>query len=143
MEFSENTEDQVAQLRSAVLSSARTLLEGIKSNIKWQIDISVVFAKAANPNIVTEKPIFFLTEPVTSTSGDPLELQLKVALRRLWHEIDTFERNGAGWILNHIHDLNLHVYVYDPLKAGAHIDISKKLQGYRCLVNIRNKGDDW
>ena len=59
MEFSENTEDQVAQLRSAVLSSARTLLEGIKSNIKWQIDISVVFAKAANPNIVTEKPIFF------------------------------------------------------------------------------------
>ena len=99
--------------------------------------------KAANPNIVTEKPIFFLTEPVPSTSGDPLELQLKVALRRLWHEIDTFERNGSGWILNHIHDLNLHVYVYDPLKAGGHIDISKKLQGFKCLVNIRNKGDDW
>ena len=71
---------------------------------------------------------------MTSTSGDPLELQLKVALRRLWHEIDTFEQNGSGWILNYIHDLNLHVYVYDPLKAGAHIDISKKLQGFRCMV---------
>ena len=143
MEFSENTEDQVAQLRSAVLSSARTLLDGIKSNIKWQIDISVVFVKAANPNIVTEKPIFFLTEPVTSTSGDPLELQLKVALRRLWHEIDTYERNGSGWVLDYVVNLNVHVYVYDPLKAGAHLPASKRLDGKRCILNLKNNDNDW
>ena len=143
VQFPENTDDQVAQLRSAVLSNARNLLSTIESNIKWQMDISVVFVKAANPNIVTEKPIFFLTEPVASTSGDPLDLQLKIALRSLWHQIDTFERNGSGWVLDHVVDLNLHVYFYDPLRAGSHIDVSKKLRGHKCLVNIRNKGDDW
>ena len=141
--FPETADDQVSQLRSAVLSNARNLLNEIKSNIKWQFDISVVFVKAANPNVVTEKPIFFFTEPVTSTSGDPLELQLKIALRRLWHQIDTFERNGSGWVLDHVVDLNLHIHTYDPLRAGSHIDLSKKLRGHRCLVNIRNKGDDW
>ena len=103
----------------------------------------MVFAKAANPNVITEKPMFFITEPVASTSGDPLELQLLIALHRLWHQIDTFERNGSGWLLDHIVDLNLHIHSYDPLRAGAFISVSKKIDALRCTVNIKNKGDDW
>ena len=43
---------------------------------------------------VTDPPIFFSTEPVAFTSANPLELQLLLALRQLWQDIDTFEQNG-------------------------------------------------
>ena len=102
-----------------------------------------MFAQAANPNVVTKPPMFFLTEPVSSTSGDPLELQLLVALRRLTHQIDTYEKNGSGWILDHFITLDIHIYKYNPLRAGAHIPLSKNLRGKRCLLNITNTDDDW
>ena len=139
----ENSENQVAQLRTALLSNARELLGGIEKNIKWQASLRTVFAQATNPNIVTKPPMFFLTEPVSSTSGDPLELQLKVALRRLMHQVDGYEKNGSGWVLDHFVTIDVHILKYNPLRAGAHIPLSKNIRGKASILNIKNMDNDW
>ena len=102
-----------------------------------------MFAKAINPNIITKPAMFFLTEPVASTSSDPLELQLQVALRLLTHQIDTYEKNGSGWIIDHYVNIDVHIYVYNPLRAGAHIPLSKNLRGKSAVLNIKNTDDEW
>ena len=120
LQFPENAGDHVALLRSALLVNSQKLLDGIKHNIKWQASIRVVFSKAINPNIITDLPVFFLTEPVTSTSGYPLDLH-----RRMWHQIDTYEKNIYRWVIDHLINLDVHVYVYDPLRADGYIALSK------------------
>ena len=103
----------------------------------------MVFHRAARPDILTEPPVYFRTEPVASTSSNPIELQLKVALRRLWQEIDTYEENGSGWVLDHLIELDLHVVAYDPLRAGAHMKLPQWLTKLKAVRNIQNNDDDW
>ena len=135
--------DVIVGLDEAIKINTRDLLKTIEKNIKWQLSLSLTFVKAANTEVVTDPPVVFLTEPVSSTSGDPVELQLKVALRRLWQQIDEYERNGSGWIIDRLVALDLRVYNHLPLRGSAHIQLEKKLRGKRGVLNIRNNDDDW
>jgi len=87
--------------------------------------------------------MYFLTEPVSSISGDPLELQLQVALRRLMHQVDDYEKNGSGWVLDHFVTLDVHMLNYNPLRAGAHIPLSRNIRGKASILNITNTDNDW
>ena len=139
-----NDVDVVAQLGNAVLVDARALLERNEKNIKWYAGLRLVFRKAARPDVLTDPPVFFKTEPVASTSGNPLELQLKIALRRLWHQIDRYEANGSGWVIERFEAPELHIVEYDPLRAGAYVPLPKSVRAKRAILNIRNeRDDDW
>ena len=137
-------EEFVADLGNAVLVTARTLIEQLagEANIKWYASLTLVFHKATQPNVVTEPPVYFRTEPVASTSSNPLELQLKVALRRLWHQIDRYEANGSGWVVDRLRELDVHVVSYDPLRAGIYLTLPKWLVALRAVLNIHNTNDD-
>ena len=92
----DTSENFVADLHQAVITDAREqLLErSSEENIKWYLSLSVQFRRAMNLEVVTDPPIVFSTEPIASTSANPLELQLLITLRQLWQDIDTFEQNG-------------------------------------------------
>ena len=92
----DTSENYVVDLHQAVTTDAKMqLLESSsKGNIKWYLKLGVRFHRAINVEQVTDPPIYFSTEPVTSTSDNPLELQLLIALRQLWQDVDIFEQNG-------------------------------------------------
>ena len=92
----ESSENYVVDLHRAVTTDAREqLLErSSEGNIKWYLKLGVRFRRAIDVEQVTAPPIFFSTEPVASTSANPLELQLLIALRQLWQDVDIFEQNG-------------------------------------------------
>ena len=46
---------------------------------------------------------------------------------------------GSGWILHELSQLDLHTYVYDPLRASTYIPLPKDLQAKHAVVNIQNK----
>ena len=91
-----SSENYVADLHRAVITDAReqVLEQSSEGNIKWYLTLGVRFRRAIDMEQVTDPPIIFRTEPVTSTSSNPLALQLLIALRQLWQDIDTFEQNG-------------------------------------------------
>ena len=92
----DTSENYVVDLHQAVITDAKMqLLESSsKGNIKWYLKLGVRFHRAINVEQVTDPPIYFSTEPVASTSANPLELQLLIALRQLWQDVDIFEQNG-------------------------------------------------
>ena len=135
----------VNELNTAVLFDAHHQIEQLSrdQNVKWYLTLAVVFHRAVRPDILTDPPIFFRTEAVASTSSNPLDLQLKVALRRLWQEIDTYEENGSGWVIDHRIQLDIHVVAYDPLRANQHFKLPKWLVNKRSVLNIQNHDEDW
>ena len=137
-------EHYVADLTTAVLKLARELIERLtrEANVKWYLSLSLVFHKATRIDVVTDPPVYFQTEPVASTSTKPIELQLKIALRRLWQNIDNYEENGSGWVVDSLRELDLHVVSYDPLRAGIYLALPKWLVAQRVVLNIRNTNDD-
>ena len=68
---------------------------------------------------------------------------MKIALRRLWQEIDTFEENGSGWVVDRLIEIDLHVVSHDPLRAGGHLKLPPWLSHLRAVRNIKNKDNDW
>ena len=90
-------ENYVSDLGTAVLKLARELIERLmrEANLKWYLSLSLVFHKATRTDVTTDPPVFFRTEPMASTSSNSIELQLKVALRHLWQDIDTYESHGT------------------------------------------------
>lgn len=93
-----NDVDVVSSLGTAVLDRANVLIQSFSPNpIKWHMSLAVTFSKAVNPGVATNDPVFFLTEAVVYVSAVILEFHLKVALRRLWLQIDRFERNGETY----------------------------------------------
>ena len=63
-------EEYVAELTSAVLVSSREQIEQLsrERNVKWYLTLSLVFHRASRPDVLTDPPIYFNTEPVSSTS---------------------------------------------------------------------------
>ena len=63
-------EEYVSELTSAVLVSARDQIEQLsrERNVKWYLTLSLVFHRASRPDILTDPPIYFRTEPMSSTS---------------------------------------------------------------------------
>ena len=63
-------EEYVTELTSAVLSSSRDQIEQLsrERNLKWYLTLSLVFHRASRPDVRTDPPIYFRTEPMSSTS---------------------------------------------------------------------------
>ena len=63
-------EQYVSELTSAVLVSSREQIEQLsrERNVKWYLTLSLVFHRASRPDVITDPPIYFHTEPMSSTS---------------------------------------------------------------------------
>ena len=48
---------------------------------------------------------------------------------------------GSGWVFVEIENLTLHTSIWDPLKAGSYIDLSKELKNKKAIINMKNKDD--
>ena len=86
---------------------------------------------------------FQITILIKQILAHPIELKLKIALRRLWQDIDTFELNGSGWIVNHLVQLDIHTVSHDPLRASGHLKLPLWLSRLKAVRNIKNKDNDW
>ena len=73
-------ENYVSDLGTAVLKLAHELIERLSrdANVKWYLSLSLVFHKATHPDVITDPPVYFRTEPMASTSAQPIALQLKI-----------------------------------------------------------------
>ncbi len=58
---------------------------------------------------------------------------------QLLKKIDDFEQRGSGWVLRELSRLDLHTYVYDPLRASTYTPLPDDLKAKHAVVNIHNK----
>ncbi len=56
--------------------------------------------------------------------------------------IANFQENGSGWIFHHIDHADVHLYRYNPLRAGSYIPLPPNIEKKKAIVNPKNTRDN-
>ena len=118
--FKSNGENLLNRLQSALMKVSECVkIEVLKRDSqKIYVTLQAKLCKSSNPDIVTEPPVSFATEPVAILLTTNLKDVIDVFYNDLIRQIDLFERNGSGWILKSLIYLDLNMAKYNPLNAN-------------------------
>ena len=91
-----------------------------EKHIKGYYAAHIVFVKAVN-NFRTDPPVVLQTDPVTILLGNLYRLDqiCDDQNKQMIAEIDTFERNGSGWTIDHIVRLDTTITKIDLLNKSC------------------------
>ena len=81
----------------------------------------------------------FKSSPLEILAATDIDGVLQSIYDQLLKKINDFEVRGSGWLLHELSRLDLHTYVYDPLRASTYIPLPKDLQAKQAVVNIQNQ----
>ena len=112
-----------------------------KKAIKYFFTIKLVFHKNKDEDELSDPPISFRSTVFTILPSNRSEVDqhLKSVQQQFVQMIETFQRNGSDWVLDHIIHLDLGVVQYDPLRASTYIPLPKKIKNRRACINIHNR----
>ena len=80
--------------------------------LKFTISIHVVFEKASNPEIKTIPPVVLTTEPTTVYLATDIDDSLQDTADELLDLIEVYERNGSGWVIDHLDRMDMGLYSF-------------------------------
>ena len=110
-----------------------------KRSLKIVVALHTTFHQATDPSFLSEPPPVFKTTPMEVLASTDIEEVLQIITEELLKKIDDFEERGSGWVLHELSRLDLHTYVYDPLRASTYIPVPDDLKAKHAVVNIQNK----
>ena len=96
------------RFKEALREFIHILVDKIKSkSIKWYLSLNVEFCGATNPLKRTDPPVTFRTEVFTSITEYDLEEMANLGYEQIVDDIENFQRNGSGWVLDNLVTLDL------------------------------------
>ena len=110
-----------------------------KRALKIIVALHVTFHQATDPTFLSEPPPVFKSSPLEILAATDIDGVLQSIYDQLLKKINDFEVRGSGWLLHELSRLDLHTYVYDPLRASTYIPLPKDLQAKQAVVNIQNQ----
>ena len=138
----DSNKNVIDKLRHVIMNDCRGVIRNEPQNIKFYVTGKFVFEKATRPGVVTDPPVFFKTSPIATTRSIPIEEALESTFQDMREKINTYIRNGSGWVLKAVLDVDLRVATYDPLRATSYLRLPEKLHNSVSVLNIRNYDDD-
>ena len=103
-------------LRSA-FQDAITILQkevAVRYGMKWYFALKLTFRKAVNQDILTDPPVVLNTHPLMGLIANNYLHNLDEAFKDITEQIDAFELNGSGWIVDKFLTLDLKIATYAP-----------------------------
>ena len=110
-----------------------------KRSLKIIIALHATFHQATDPTFLSEPPPVFKTTPIEVLTATDIDEVLQSVIEQLLKKIDDFEERGSGWVLHELSRLDLHKYIYDPLRASTYTPVPDDLKAKQAVVNIQNK----
>ena len=142
---------ELDQTPEAIIGILRDSIHNLKPTIEVELErkralkmivaLHVTFHQATDPTFLSEPPPVFKTSPMEVLAATDIDEVLKSISNELLKKIDDFEERGSGWVLHELSRLDLHTYVYDPLRASTYIPLPDELKAKQAVVNIQNKVD--
>ena len=130
------------QLRHAIMNDCRGVIRNQRDNVKFYVTGKFIFEKASRPGVETDPPIYFQSNPIATTRTRPIQEALESTYQNLLEKINIFIKNGSGWALKAVHDVDIRVATYDPLRATSYLRLPKTLHDSNSVLNIQNYDDD-
>ena len=78
-----------------------------KLALKFTMALHVVFIQSTEPDLKTDPAVVFNTDPFDVCSDTNIAECLTEVYIQLLNDIDIYERNGSGWVLNTLETLDL------------------------------------
>ena len=111
------THDNDLDKLQLAFSDAITVLQkevAVRFGIKWYFALELTFRKAIDDNVVTDPPVVLNTDPIMGLIGNNYENDLDKAFQNILQQIDNFETNASGLIIDKFLILDLKKVTYTP-----------------------------
>ena len=100
------------RLRQAITHEGREAIQQEQNNIKFTFTVKCIFEKALRPGVFTDPPAFFKTSPVATTQASAIDEILQGMFEDVWEQIKNYVRNGSGWALREVINVDMQVCQY-------------------------------
>ena len=112
--FNTNNKRDVLQQLKEVNHSMRPVIEGQTwanaEAVKWYLSLNMNFCKSTSPSVKTDPVVRFSSEVFKSIDIYELRYHFHVGYNKIVLQIDEFQRNGNGWVVDHLQHLDLGTY---------------------------------
>ena len=82
--------------------------------IKWNLGLKAIMYKPIDPSITTNPPAVFNTDMMVGLIGSNYEDDLNSAYENVMQQIDDYQNNGSGWMLDQFVELDVNIVTYAP-----------------------------
>ena len=80
------------QIRHTIMNDVRGILRRERKNVKFYVTGECIFEKGARPEVITDPPIFFNTDPFSTMESGSMDEKLKETYDDLEDQINKFIR---------------------------------------------------
>ena len=110
----------------------------LRKGIKWYLAIKMKYVKTnqAGEEVASE-PVFRSTNLTTSNKSQINE-QLAKAFQQLFTTQQEFQREGSGWNLEEIIEVQINTAEYQPLLGSSYIALPKLISDKKAVINVQN-----
>ena len=75
--------------------------------VKWYLSLNMNFYKSTSPGVKTDPAVTFHPEVFKSINTHELDYQFHVGHNQIVLQIDEFQHNGSGWVVDNLQHLDL------------------------------------
>ena len=86
------TENIFDQIRHVIMHDVRGVIRRERKNVKFYVTGQFMFRKGARPDVITDPPVYFNTDPHTTISSRSIEDKLEATYGDLEKQINAFMR---------------------------------------------------
>ena len=108
---------QLGDMESIITQDVKNLLQRevvARKGMKWNLALKAIMYKPTDPDVVTDPPAVFNTDMVLGLIGSNYEDELKAAYENVIEQIDEYQRNGSGWVLDELVELDVSIVTCTP-----------------------------
>ena len=112
-----------------------------KGAIRWYLSVQVKFTKPnSEGEEISAEPYFTSKcQHILNNVEEDINTEVTEAITKISEDVDTFLKNGSGWVLDRVIKTYVNIALYKPLKGKSYIPLPKGLIGHRHgIVNIQN-----
>ena len=103
------TENIQKRMRDVVMHDIYNTITKERNNIKFQVTVSCIFRKTLQEWVYSEPPPYFKSIPVKTTTSMKLKEILREMYLDLWNQIEEYIKNGSGWNLYQLCNIDVQV----------------------------------
>ena len=117
-------------------SEVRTL-----KSVKIQFSLLLSFSMNRNEEVEHMRHYFNRMQPIVLNEHniDTLSHLLNPFIDEVKGEIEAWSQRGSGWVIDEILEAFINVAQYQPLRGGSYMELPKKLQAKKAIINVKNR----
>lgn len=123
--------------KKTIIKQLKTQLQK-RRGIKWFMCVKVKMVKTSPDGKDQTSEPHFRSVCMTAVNETEIEKNYDQAVEKIKNSFLEYQREGSGWRLEQVLQLELGVATYTPLKGASYLPLPKKLNDKRAIINIMN-----